>query len=161
MMGQANKHERIHFIGICGKAMGGIAAALAREGWLITGSDEKPYPPMSDYLRSCGIAILPPNGRANILGKINMAIVGKRTTEANPDLRYVIENQIPFRSFPQFLEERFLQRSRNIVVAGAIGKTTTTAMLTWILEHAGMKPDYLIGGFAKNFPAPARFLGSR
>lgn len=160
-MDQTNKKERVHFIGICGKAMGGIAAALAREGWLITGSDEKPYPPMSDYLQSCGIAVSAPTGQAQFLGKIDMAIVGKRITEVNPDLRYVIENHIPFRSFPQFLEEQFLQDSRNMVVAGAIGKTTTTAMLAWILEHAGMKPDYLIGGFALNFPAPARFVGSQ
>jgi UDP-N-acetylmuramate: L-alanyl-gamma-D-glutamyl-meso-diaminopimelate ligase len=152
--------ERIHFIGICGKAMGGIAAALARAGWVVTGSDEKPYPPMSDYLRECGIAVARPTGSPAELDKIDIVVVGKRVTETNPDLRYIIDQQIPFLSFPQFLEQKFLQSSRNIVVAGAIGKTTTTAMLAWILEHAGFKPDYLIGGFAKNFPAPARLIGS-
>lgn len=140
--------------------MGGIASALAREGWSISGSDEKPYPPMSDYLQSCGITISKPKGAISLPAKIDMAIVGKRTTAGNPDLQHVLEKQIPFRSFPQFLQERFLNRSRNIVVTGALGKTTTTAMIAWILEHAGRKPDYLIGGFAKNFSAPARFAGS-
>jgi UDP-N-acetylmuramate: L-alanyl-gamma-D-glutamyl-meso-diaminopimelate ligase len=154
------KKERLHFIGICGKAMGGIATALQREGWAITGSDESPYPPMSDYLRDCGIEISLPEGETSVPANIAMAIVGKRTTEANPDLQYVLENQIPFRSFPQLLHERFLRHSRNIVVTGALGKTTTTAMLAWILEHAGTKPDYLIGGFARNFSAPARFAQS-
>lgn len=159
-MKDATTKERLHFIGICGKAMGGIAAALKREGWSVSGSDEKPYPPMSDYLRDCGIAVSTPSGSREIFDKIDSVIVGKRVTETNSDLRYVIENRIPFRSFPQFLEEHFLKRSRNIVVTGALGKTTTTAMLAWILEHAGRKPDYLIGGVAKNLAAPARFAQS-
>src|ERR1700730_18559109 len=118
-MAKAKEKERIHFIGICGKALGVIAAALARAGWAVTGSDEKPYPPMSDYLRECGIAVSPPTGSPETLGKIDIVVVGKRVTATNPDLRHVIENQIPCRSFPQFLEESFLQKSRNIVVAGA------------------------------------------
>ena len=159
-MKDAAEKGRLYFIGICGKAMGGIAAALKRDRWTVTGSDEKPYPPMSDYLRDCGIAILAPNGSAETFDEMDSVIVGKRVAETNPDLRYVIENQIPFFSFPQFLREHFLERSRNIVVTGALGKTTTTAMLTWILEHAGLKPDYLIGGAAKNFTASARFSQS-
>ena len=141
--------------------MGGIATALARQGWKVTGSDENPYPPMSDYLRNAGIAVSTPGGARTVPESIAMAIVGKRATEQNPDLQHVIRNKIPFRSFPQFLNERFLQQSLNIVVAGALGKTTTTAMLAWILEHAGLKPDYLIGGSPKNFAAPARFAQSQ
>jgi UDP-N-acetylmuramate: L-alanyl-gamma-D-glutamyl-meso-diaminopimelate ligase len=87
-------------------------------------------------------------------------VVGKRVPEHNSELQHVLRSGTPHCSFPQFLQQHFLDHSRNAVVAGGVGKTTTTAMLAWILEHSGRNPDYLIGGLARNFPNSARFSGS-
>ncbi len=141
--------------------MGAIAAALAREGWRITGSDENVYEPMSGHLQECGIRIISPYHPANVPSDVGLVIVGKRVAASNPELLHVIRRGIPHQSFPQFLREHFLSRSRNAVVAGGAGKTTTTAMLAWILEHAGHNPDYLVGGQVRNLPSPARFAGSQ
>lgn len=152
--------QHAHFIGICGKAMGGIAAAVASEGWRVTGSDEQCYGPMKNYLQGCGLPIRTPFQARNVPADADLAIVGKRVAANNPELLEVTRRGIPHRSFPQFLREQFLLRSRNAVVTGGVGKTTTTAMLTWILEHNGLRPDYLIGGVARNLSAPARLSGS-
>ncbi len=140
--------------------MGGIAGALSQSGWRVTGSDENPYPPMSDYLERCGIGIRTPYDPGNVPGDVDWVIVGKRVAAGNPELLHVIQHGVPHRSFPQFLQDHFLCKSRNAVVAGGVGKTTTTAMLAWILECDGLSPDYLIGGLARNLPSPARFAGS-
>lgn len=140
--------------------MGAIAAALARENWVVTGSDEKVYPPMSDYLFDCGIPIFSPYGEGNTPVNSDTIVVGKRVTADNPELSAILKRGVPHLSFPQFLNRCFLSQSRNAVVAGGVGKTTTTAMLAWILEHAGLHPDYLVGGLAHNFEHPARFTGS-
>jgi UDP-N-acetylmuramate: L-alanyl-gamma-D-glutamyl-meso-diaminopimelate ligase len=151
---------RVHFIGICGKAMGGIATALAREGWKITGSDEQCYEPMVGYLQECGISIRSPYGPENVPRDVELVVVGKRVPRTNAELRHVQEQGIRHVSFPQFLREYFLGASHNAVVAGGVGKTTTTALLAWILEHAGLAPDYLLGGRAGNFGASARLAGA-
>ena len=154
------KPQHAHFIGICGKAMGGIATALASEGWRVTGSDERCYGPMKNYLQACGLPIRTPFAAGNVPDEADLAIIGKRVTADNPELLEVARRGIRRRSFPQFLREHFLFRSRNAVVTGGVGKTTTTAMLAWILEQNGFRPDYLIGGIARNFPASAKFSGS-
>jgi UDP-N-acetylmuramate: L-alanyl-gamma-D-glutamyl-meso-diaminopimelate ligase len=151
---------RLHFIGVCGKAMGGIAGALSQAGWRVSGSDENPYPPMSEHLERCGVRILAPYHPGNVPADVDRVIVGKRVAAGNPELLHVIQQGMTHRSFPQFLHDHFLGKSRNAVVAGGLGKTTTTAMLAWILECNGLSPDYLIGGLARNFDAPARFSGS-
>lgn len=158
--GSGQHLQSVHFLGICGKAMGGIAVALAREGWLVSGSDEKCYSPMLEYLRDGGINIRTPYAAANVPDGVGLVVVGKRVASGNPELAHVLAKGIPHYSFPQFLHRHFLCRSRNAVVAGGVGKTTTTSMLAWILEHAGLKPDYLIGGQAANFSSSARFAGS-
>lgn len=151
--------QHAHFVGMCGKATGGIASALAAAGWHITGSDERYYGPMKRHLQACGLPIRTPYTAGNVPPEAELAIIGKRVRPDNPELLDVMRRGIPHRSFPQFLREQFLSRSRNAVVTGGVGKTTTTAMLSWILEHNGLQPDYLIGGFARNLPAPARFRG--
>ena len=151
---------KVHFLGLCGKGMGAIAAALAREGWRITGSDEAVYPPMDDYLAAAGIAVRSPFDGRNIPDNVDLVVVGKRIRQSNPELEYAIGAGLPYRSFPALLRDGPLRHSRNAVVAGGVGKTTTTAMLAWILESAGRQPDYLIGGFARNFAEPARLAGA-
>ena len=153
--------KRLHFVGICGKAMGGIAAALATEGWRVTGSDEKCYQPMMGFLSSRGIRVSTPYSAGNVPTDADLVVVGKRVATENPELLHVVGHGPAYCSFPQFLHHQFLRHSRNAVVTGGVGKTTTTSMLAWILEDAGQRPDYLIGGLARNFPAPARFSGGR
>src|SRR5262245_15067091 len=99
---------RLHFIGICGKAMGGIAASLARDHWHVTGSDENMYAPMSDYLRQCGIRVAAPYAAANLPDETELVIVGKRVAAGNPELLQVIRKGIAHCSFPTFLRDYFL-----------------------------------------------------
>ena len=149
--------RKVHFIGICGKAMGPIAVALVRRGWEVTGSDEAYYSPIKEFLEDADVVVAAPYAAENVPAEVEMVVVGKRVAEANVELRYVIDAGIPFQSFPEFLKAEFLRHSRNAVVAGGVGKTTTTAMLTWILEANDWKPDYLVGGMAENLGFPARF----
>lgn len=151
---------KAHFLGVCGKGMGAIAAALAREGWRITGSDEATYPPMDGYLATAGISVSSPFAPGNIPDDVDLVVVGKRIRPSNPELRHAIDAGLAWRSFPALLRDGPLRRSRNAVVAGGVGKTTTTAMLAWILESTGGRPDYMIGGFAGNFAEPARLAGA-
>ena len=153
--------KRLHFVGVCGKAMGGIAAAMAAEEWGVTGSDEKCYQPMMDFLSSRGISVRTPYAAENVPRDADLVVVGKRVAVENPELVEVLRHGPPHYSFPQFLNQHFLRHSRNAVVTGGVGKTTTTSMLALILEDAGHRPDYLIGGLARNFTLPARFSGSR
>jgi UDP-N-acetylmuramate: L-alanyl-gamma-D-glutamyl-meso-diaminopimelate ligase len=152
--------RHVHFIGIAGRAMGGLALALARGGDLVTGSDEDVYEPMRTCLRDAGIAVAPSFAEAHVPADVEDVIVGRRADAANPEIVAAAGRGLRLWSFPAFLRHRFLGRSRNLVVSGALGKTTTTAMLAWILEHAGHRPDYLIGGIARNFANPARFDGA-
>lgn len=151
----------LHFIGICGKAMGGIAAALSAEGWRVTGSDEKCYGSIRSDLAERGLRVRTPYRARNIPEDADLVIVGKRVNADNPELLEAVRRGISHRSFPQFLHDEFLIRSRNAVVTGGVGKTTTTAMLAWILQFNARFPDYLVGGVARNFSAPARFMGSK
>jgi UDP-N-acetylmuramate: L-alanyl-gamma-D-glutamyl-meso-diaminopimelate ligase len=140
--------------------MGAVALALSRAGWRVTGSDEGAYPPMSELLKEQGIKVMMPFDPANIPVTAELIVVGKRVRDNNPELRHAIAEGLQYCSFPALLRRLFLDRSRNAVVAGGLGKTTTTAMLAWVLEDAGQSPDYLIGGLARNFEVPARFAGA-
>ena len=151
---------KLHFLGICGKGMGAIAAALAVEGWRVTGSDEATYSPMNHFLEEAGIPVRSPYDGGNIPANADLVIVGKRLRSDNPELAEAMRRGLPYCSFPALLRDAFLTKSRNAVVAGGVGKTTTTAMLAWILEAARMAPDFLIGGLARNLHAPARLAGA-
>lgn len=150
---------RVHFIGVGGRAMGGIAIALAAAGHAVSGSDEDLYEPMRGCLARAGVRV-DPYDPALVPRHVDAVVVGRRVTPDNRQLLDVLARGLPVQSFPAFLRSRFLHRSRNAVVAGGVGKTTTTAMLAWILERAGLGPDYLIGGIAHGFSAPARFTGA-
>lgn len=140
--------------------MGAIAAALVAEGWTVTGSDEDSYPPMDAFLARSGIRVSMPYAAANIPSDVGLVVVGKRVREDNPELRAVIDRGLPYSSFPAFLRDAFLSRARPAVVAGGLGKTTTTALLAFILEKSGWKPDYFIGGLPRDLPSPARLAGA-
>jgi len=144
-----NKH--IHLIGICGTAMASLAGMLAERGFRVTGSDAAAYPPMSDFLKSLGIPVLQPFAVHNLNPVPDLVVVGNAISRGNVELEEVLDQRIPFCSLPQLLHDEFLKGKEVLVVAGTHGKTTTTSMLSWIFEVAGMQPSFLIGGIAENF----------
>lgn len=151
---------RVHFVGICGKAMGAIAIALAEAGHVVTGSDEHPYPPMSDLLARAGIVASTPFSPNNLPADVGVVVVGRRLLDDNPETHAARQRGLRCVSFPVLLRDWFLHRTRNLVVGGGVGKTTTAAMLTWVLERRGCRPDFLIGGIPAGLEWPARFRGS-
>lgn len=140
--------------------MGGLACALKQKGWQVSGSDVNTREPMRSFLAQCHLNYNTSYQSRNIGGDVEQVIVGKRIDAGNVELQTAIARGIPVASFPEFLEQQFLLHSRNLVVAGSLGKTTTTAMLTWILDFCGPAPNYLIGGLPRNLPMPARWQNS-
>src|SRR3954463_4841083 len=143
--------KHIHLIGICGTAMASLAGLLQERGFRVTGSDAAAYPPMSDFLAARGIRITEPYAEANLNPKPDLIVVGNAISRGNPEVEYMLDERIPFKSLPQVMHEDFITGRESLVVAGTHGKTTTTSMLAWIFESAGKKPSFLVGGIAENF----------
>lgn len=143
--------KHIHVIGIGGSAMAPLAGMLRERGYRVTGSDSGVYPPASTLLESLGISFFHSFDAAHLQPAPGMVIVGNIIARGNPELEEVLDRKIPYRSLPEILEEIFLPGHHSIVVSGTHGKTTTTAMLAWIFQTAGRKPDFLVGGVAENF----------
>jgi UDP-N-acetylmuramate: L-alanyl-gamma-D-glutamyl-meso-diaminopimelate ligase len=141
-----------HFLGICGTAMGAVAAMLKDEGYRVTGSDEHVYPPMSTFLAEKGIAIQSGYRPENLPAEDVILVVGNTVKRGNPELEAALEAKRFYLSLPETLKTYFLRKTHNLVVTGTHGKTTTTSMLAWIFEQAGRQPSYLIGGLPKNLP---------
>ncbi|HXM90617.1 MAG TPA: UDP-N-acetylmuramate:L-alanyl-gamma-D-glutamyl-meso-diaminopimelate ligase, partial [Candidatus Dormibacteraeota bacterium] len=141
----------IHVIGIGGSAMAPLAGMLRERGFRVTGSDSGVYPPASTLLESLGISFFHSFDAANLTPAPDLVIVGNIIARGNPELEEVLDRKISYRSMPEILEEVFLPARHSIVVSGTHGKTTTTAMLAWIFETAGKKPNFLVGGVAENF----------
>jgi UDP-N-acetylmuramate: L-alanyl-gamma-D-glutamyl-meso-diaminopimelate ligase len=146
-----NNKKHIHLIGICGTAMASLAGMLNERGFRVTGSDAAAYPPMSDFLQSLGIAVAQPFAIESLEPRPDLVVVGNAISRGNVELEHVLDERIPFCSMPQLLHDEFLKNKEIIVVAGTHGKTTTTSMLSWIFEFAGLEPSFLIGGIAENF----------
>ncbi|MFT5710017.1 MAG: UDP-N-acetylmuramate: L-alanyl-gamma-D-glutamyl-meso-diaminopimelate ligase [Halioglobus sp.] len=146
----------IHILGICGTFMGGIAL-LARElGYTVTGSDANVYPPMSTQLEAAGIALMEGYSPHHLQPAPDCVIVGNAMTRGNPAVEYVLNSGMAYTSGPQWLAENLLREKWVLAVSGTHGKTTTSSMLAWILEYAGMSPGFLIGGVPANFGLSAR-----
>jgi UDP-N-acetylmuramate: L-alanyl-gamma-D-glutamyl-meso-diaminopimelate ligase len=145
------KPKHIHLIGICGTAMASLAGMLQERGFRVTGSDAAAYPPMSTFLESLGIPVAQPFAKANLNPRPDLVVVGNALSRGNVELERVLDERIPFCSLPQILHDEFLVGKEVLVVAGTHGKTTTTSMLAWIFETAGLQPSFLIGGIAENF----------
>ncbi|MGA9527891.1 MAG: UDP-N-acetylmuramate:L-alanyl-gamma-D-glutamyl-meso-diaminopimelate ligase [Terriglobales bacterium] len=143
--------KHIHLIGICGTAMASLAGMLRERGHRVTGSDAAAYPPMSTFLESLGIAVAQPFAEVNLTPRPDMVVVGNAISRGNVELERVLDERIPFCSLPQILHDEFLVGKEVLVVSGTHGKTTTTSMLAWIFETAGLEPSFLIGGIAENF----------
>jgi UDP-N-acetylmuramate: L-alanyl-gamma-D-glutamyl-meso-diaminopimelate ligase len=150
----------IHILGICGTFMGGIALIARTAGHKVTGCDANVYPPMSTQLQSEGIELVEGYGANQIALDADLWVVGNAVSRGNPLLEAILDRGLPYISGPQWLAENILQGKWVLAVAGTHGKTTTSAMLAWILEDAGLQPGYLIGGVPQNFGKSANFSES-
>src|SRR3982750_3555099 len=154
----------IHILGICGTFMGGVAALAREAGHRVTGCDTGVYPPMSDQLRALGIDLIEGFGAEQLALKPDVFVVGNVVSRAGladgspkfPLMEAVLDAGASYTSGPQWLAEHVLQGRHVLAVAGTHGKTTTTSMLAWILEHAGLQPGFLVGGVPLNFGVSAR-----
>ncbi|WP_105167448.1 UDP-N-acetylmuramate:L-alanyl-gamma-D-glutamyl-meso-diaminopimelate ligase [Pseudoalteromonas sp. T1lg23B] len=156
MASQQTKQQHIHILGICGTFMGGIAAIAQALGFRVTGSDQNVYPPMSTQLESLGIELTTGYDPAQLEPAPDMVVIGNAMSRGNPCVEYVLEQRIPYTSGPEWLKHNLLQNAWVLAVAGTHGKTTTASMLAWLLEYAGLRPGFLIGGIVQNFGVSAR-----
>ncbi len=150
----------IHILGICGTFMGSLAVLAKELGHRVTGSDANVYPPMSTQLEAQGIELMQGYEPAHLEPAPDLVVVGNALSRGNPAVEYVLNKGLPYVSGPQWLADHVLQGRWVLAVAGTHGKTTTTSMLAWVLEHAGMSPGFLIGGVPQNFGVSARLGGT-
>ena len=146
----------IHILGICGTFMGSLALLAKELGFSVSGADENVYPPMSDQLEVAGIELVRGYDPQQLDGSADVIVVGNAMTRGNPCVEYMLNAGLPYISGPQWLAEHILKGRWVLAAAGTHGKTTTSSMLAWILEHAGLRPGFLIGGVPKNFSVSAR-----
>jgi UDP-N-acetylmuramate: L-alanyl-gamma-D-glutamyl-meso-diaminopimelate ligase len=146
----------IHILGICGTFMGSLAVLAKALGHRVTGSDANVYPPMSTQLQAQGIALTQGYDPAQLDPAPDLVVIGNALSRGNPAVEYVLNKGLPYVSGPQWLADHVLQGRWVLAVAGTHGKTTTSSMLAWVLEHAGMSPGFLIGGVPQNFAVSAR-----
>ncbi|AOE83376.1 UDP-N-acetylmuramate:L-alanyl-gamma-D-glutamyl-meso-diaminopimelate ligase [Pseudomonas sp. TCU-HL1] len=150
----------IHILGICGTFMGSLAVLAKELGHRVTGSDANVYPPMSTQLEAQGIELMQGYDPAHLDPAPDLVVVGNALSRGNPAVEHVLNKGLPYVSGPQWLADHVLQGRWVLAVAGTHGKTTTTSMLAWVLEHAGMSPGFLIGGVPQNFGVSARLGGT-
>ncbi|HET6789372.1 MAG TPA: UDP-N-acetylmuramate:L-alanyl-gamma-D-glutamyl-meso-diaminopimelate ligase, partial [Aquabacterium sp.] len=146
----------IHILGICGTFMGGVAALAREAGHRVTGCDAGVYPPMSDQLQALGIDLIEGYGPEQLSLQPDLYVIGNVVSRGNPLMEAILDAGLPYTSGPQWLSENVLQGRHVLAVAGTHGKTTTTSMLTWILEANGQNPGFLVGGVPQNFGVSAR-----
>ncbi len=148
--------KHIHILGICGTFMGGIAAIAKQAGYRVTGCDANVYPPMSTQLEAQGIELIEGFGVEQLNLKPDVFVIGNVVSRGNQLMEEILNRNLPYVSGPQWLADTLLRDKWVLAVAGTHGKTTTSAMLAWILEYAGLNPSFLIGGVPENFGISAR-----
>lgn len=148
-----NLPRSVHFIGICGTAMASVAAELHGRGVLVTGSDKAAYPPMSDFLAERGVKVFEGYDEGNLSHGPELVVAGNAVSRGNPEVEALLDRgTMNFCSLPELIERSFLPGRSPVVVTGTHGKTTTTALTTWILSRAGLDPSWLIGGVPSGLP---------
>jgi UDP-N-acetylmuramate: L-alanyl-gamma-D-glutamyl-meso-diaminopimelate ligase len=152
--------RHFHFVGICGTAMGAVAAAMKDRGCIVSGSDEHVYEPMSTFLEEKGIISKEGYRAENIPLQADTVIIGNAMSRGNPEVEAVLERRLPYTSLPQLLKDEFLRGRRNLVVTGTHGKTTTASILAHLLQSCGLDPGYMIGGIARDLGKGCRFSDS-
>lgn len=140
--------------------MASAAAAMKDKGYVVSGSDQNVYPPMSTFLASRQIDVMNGYAERNLAHKPDLVVVGNAISRGNAEAEYVLDHKLRYCSLPELLKEFFIRGRRSIVVSGTHGKTTTTSLLTWVFEHNGLNPSYLIGGIPNNLSQGARFTDS-
>src|SRR6267142_2312387 len=150
----------VHFVGIGGTAMASAAVAMLEKGYAVTGSDQNVYPPMSTFLAERRVPVMSGYTEPNLAHKPDLVVIGNAISRGNPEAEIVLEKKLRYCSLPELLKEFFIRGKRSIVVAGTHGKTTTTSLLTWVFEHNGLNPSYLIGGIPNNLGQGAHFTES-
>jgi UDP-N-acetylmuramate: L-alanyl-gamma-D-glutamyl-meso-diaminopimelate ligase len=150
----------IHILGICGTFMGSLAVLAKELGHRVTGSDANVYPPMSTQLEAQGIELTQGYDAAQLDPAPDLVVIGNALSRGNPAVEYVLNKGLPYVSGPQWLADHVLQGRWVMAVAGTHGKTSSSSMLAWVLEHAGMSPGFLIGGVPQNFGISARLGGT-
>lgn len=153
--------KSVHFIGIGGTAMASAAVAMQERGFHVTGSDQDViYPPMSTFLGARGISVKAGYAEANLAHRPDLVVIGNAISRGNPEAEAVLDRKLRYCSLPELLKECFIRGKRSLVVTGTHGKTTTTSLLAWVFEHAGLNPSFLIGGIPANLGQGARFTDS-
>jgi UDP-N-acetylmuramate: L-alanyl-gamma-D-glutamyl-meso-diaminopimelate ligase len=147
---------RLHILGICGTFMAGIAALAREAGHQVTGSDANAWPPMSTQLEHLGIAVMQGYDPGHLRPAPDVVVIGNALSRGNPAVEYVLDQGLPYVSGPEWLAEHVLHGRHVLAVAGTHGKTTTTSVLAWLLDHAGLEPGFLVGGVPLNFGVSAR-----
>ena len=155
-----NKQKHIHILGICGTFMGGIAVIAKQAGYRVTGCDANVYPPMSTQLEAQGIELIEGFGTDQLSLKPDVFVIGNVVSRGNPLMEEILNRNLTYVSGPQWLADTLLRDKWVLAIAGTHGKTTTSSMLAWILEHAGLNPGFLIGGVPQNFGISARITDS-
>jgi len=152
--------NHIYFMGICGTAMGSVAAAFREAGYQVTGSDAHVYDPMKSFLEGQGIEILNGYKPENLPDDADVFVIGNAQSRGNPEVEEVLDRKLRYVSMPELLREQVLRGKRNFVVTGTHGKTTTSSILTWLFESSGRNPNFVIGGLPGNLKQGARFTWS-
>jgi len=152
--------KHLYFMGICGTAMGSVAAAFRDAGYRVTGSDSAVYEPMKSFLGERGIDILDGYKADNLPHDVDLFVIGNAQSRGNPEVEEVLRRKLHYVSLPELLRDQVLRGKRNFVVSGTHGKTTTASLLTWIFESAGRNPNFVIGGLPGNLKQGARFTSS-
>ena len=155
-----SEKKNFHFVGVCGTAMGSVAAAMKARGYRVTGSDQNVYPPMSTFLESQGVELTSGFSADNIPADTDVVVIGNAISRGNEEAETALDRKLLYVSLPEVLKEHFLRGRRNLVVSGTHGKTTTSSILAWLLESAGENPSHMIGGIPSNLGQGARFTDS-
>jgi UDP-N-acetylmuramate: L-alanyl-gamma-D-glutamyl-meso-diaminopimelate ligase len=148
--------DHIHLIAICGVGMASLAGLLQAQGYRVTGSDQNIYPPMSTYLEEMGIEVLAGYKEENLKEAPDLVVVGNAVSRDNPEVQALLRLGVPYISFPQALGKFMIDEKSSVVISGTHGKTTTTALMAWVLAKAGWDPSFFIGGIPKDFPGGFR-----
>ncbi|HJU63287.1 MAG TPA: UDP-N-acetylmuramate:L-alanyl-gamma-D-glutamyl-meso-diaminopimelate ligase [Candidatus Binatia bacterium] len=143
--------SRVHLIAVCGVGMASLAGLLSSLGYRVTGSDHNVYPPMSTYLEKIGIPILSGYHEQHLQPRPDLVVIGNAVSRSNPEASAVLDQGIPYISFPQALGQFLIGCRTSLVVTGTHGKTTTSALAAWVLTRAGLEPGFFIGGVPLNF----------
>jgi len=153
--------NNFHFLGICGTAMGAVAAAMHQRGYKVSGCDSNVYPPMSTFLEQQGISITQGYQQGCIPEDTELVVIGNAMSRGNPAVEEVLRRKLAYMSLPEVLKHYFLQGRKNFVVSGTHGKTTTSSLLAWIFSSAGLDPSFMIGGIPRNFDTGGRLTSSQ